>query len=100
MPHKMTAEAKYTPSRWVKLRLYIAAGTLASLFGLLAYRTWVLQVRQAQHLKSFAEDQYLREIELPPRRGRILDRKGAELAASAEVDSVFANPRQIGDPAG
>jgi cell division protein FtsI (penicillin-binding protein 3) len=90
----------YLPSRWVKLRLYMAAGTLASMFGLLVYRAWVLQVREAQHLKSFAEDQYLREIELPPRRGRILDRKGAELAASAEVDSVFANPRQIGDHAG
>ena len=45
-----------------------------------------------------AEEQYLREIELPPRRGRILDRNGAELASTADVDSIYCNPRQLPDP--
>src|SRR6185436_11107781 len=66
----------------------------------LSYRAFELQIRQGDRLKAVAEDQYLRDIELPPRRGRILDRNGAELAASAEVDSVWANPRQIGDQVG
>ena len=44
-----------------------------------------------------AEEQYLREIELPPRRGRILDRNGAELASTADVDSIYCNPRRFVD---
>ena len=45
-----------------------------------------------------AEEQYLREIELPPRRGRILDRNGAELTSTADVDSIYCvNPRRFTD---
>src|SRR5262249_53722811 len=36
------------------------------------------------------------EVELPPKRGRILDRTGVTIGASAEIASVYANPRQIG----
>jgi cell division protein FtsI (penicillin-binding protein 3) len=85
----------FTPGRWVKIRLYGSAGLLMATFVLLSYRAYVLQVREAEHLKAMAEDQYLQDVELPPKRGRILDRNGAELAASAEVDSVHANGRAI-----
>src|SRR5262249_12850060 len=34
---------------------------------------------------------------LPPRRGRILDRNGAELASTADVDSIYCNPRRLPD---
>jgi cell division protein FtsI (penicillin-binding protein 3) len=85
----------YRPARWVRVRLWLTSTILIALFALLGYRAWVLQVESADKLKSAAESQYLREVELPPKRGRILDRHGAELAASAEVDSVHCNPRQI-----
>ncbi|HZS42515.1 MAG TPA: penicillin-binding protein [Polyangia bacterium] len=85
----------YRPTRWLRVRLWLATGVLLAVFGLLGYRAWVLQVESAEKLKSAAESQYLRDVELPPKRGRILDRHGAELAASAEVDSVHCNPRQI-----
>ena len=49
-------------------------------------------------MRARAEEQYLREVELPPRRGRILDRNGAELASTADVDSIYCNPRQLPDP--
>jgi cell division protein FtsI (penicillin-binding protein 3) len=90
----------WAPSRWVRLRLTATAATLLALFALLGWRAFVLQVREAARLRSMAEDQYLRDVELPPKRGRILDRHGAELAASAEVDSVYANPRLVGERAG
>jgi cell division protein FtsI (penicillin-binding protein 3) len=85
----------FTPSRWVKVRLYFSAGVVACAFGALCWRAYILQVREAERLKQMAEDQYLKDVELPPKRGRILDRTGAELAASAEVDSVHVNARML-----
>ena len=55
----------------------------------------MLQVRESERLKQMAEDQYLKDVELPPKRGRILDRNGVELAASTEVDSVHVNARML-----
>jgi cell division protein FtsI (penicillin-binding protein 3) len=81
--------------RWVRVRLVVAGAVFAGLFVLLGANAWQLQVREGRRLREMAEDQYLRDIELPSRRGRILDRNGAELAASALVDSVYVNPRQI-----
>jgi len=47
-------------------------------FAGLCWRAYVLQVRESDRLKQMAEDQYLKDVELPPKRGRILDRHGAE----------------------
>ncbi|HEX9100618.1 MAG TPA: penicillin-binding protein [Polyangia bacterium] len=88
-------KAKYAPTRWVQARLYFSAGLIACCFGALCWRAFVLQVREAEKLKSMAEDQYLKDVELPPKRGRILDRNGVELAASTEVDSVHVNARML-----
>src|SRR4029079_8037636 len=52
---------------------------------------------EAHRTRVTAEHKYRREIELPPRRGRILDRNGAELASTADVDSIYCNPRQLPD---
>jgi cell division protein FtsI (penicillin-binding protein 3) len=54
-----------------------------------------LQVRESAQLREWAENNYLREIEIAPRRGRILDRKGNELASTADLESVYCNPRQL-----
>jgi cell division protein FtsI (penicillin-binding protein 3) len=85
----------FVPSRWVKARLYFSAGVVCILFGALCWRAYVLQVRESDRLKAMAEDQYLKDVELPPKRGRILDRNGVELAASTEVDSVHVNARML-----
>ncbi len=94
-PEPVPNPDSWRPGRWVRLRLYLSAGILAALFGGLGYRAWVLQVREAQSLKQMAEDQYLQSVELPPKRGRIYDRVGGELAASVEIDSIHVNARQI-----
>ena len=91
----MSDKEVYAPSRWVKVRLYFSAALLASCFGGLCWRAYVLQVRESERLKTMAEDQYLKDVELPPKRGRILDRNGVELAASTEVDSVHVNARML-----
>jgi cell division protein FtsI (penicillin-binding protein 3) len=86
---------KWAPTRWVRARLFVSAGLIACCFGALCWRAYVLQVREAERLKSMAEDQYLKDVELPPKRGRILDRNGVELAASTEGDSVHVNARML-----
>jgi cell division protein FtsI (penicillin-binding protein 3) len=95
IPPAIDAAAPGWAGRWVRVRLLVVATVFAALFALLGQRAYVLQIRESERLKRLAEDQYLKDIELPARRGRILDRSGAELAASVEVDSVYANPRQV-----
>src|SRR3954466_9336385 len=84
-------------SRWARVRIAFCGVVLTSLFLAVGVRAFNLQVRDADRLRAMAEEQYLREIELPPRRGRILDRSGAELASTADVDSIYCTPRQLPD---
>jgi cell division protein FtsI (penicillin-binding protein 3) len=83
--------------RWTRFRIFACGAAFAGLFAAVGKRTFNLQVREADRLRAMAEEQYLREIELPPRRGRILDRNGAELASTADVDSIYCNPRRLPD---
>jgi cell division protein FtsI (penicillin-binding protein 3) len=87
------------PGRWTRVRIVACGVVLVALFAAVGKRAFNLQVRDAEHLRAMAEEQYLREVELPPRRGRILDRNGAELASTADVDSIYCNPRRLPDPA-
>jgi cell division protein FtsI (penicillin-binding protein 3) len=82
---------------WTRIRILVCGVVFAGLFVAVGRRAFTLQVREADRLKTMAEEQYLREIELPPRRGRILDRNGAELASTADVDSIYCNPRRFAD---
>ena len=84
-------------TRWTRVRIVVCGVVLGTLFLAVGKRAYTLQVRDAERLRGMAEEQYLREIELPPRRGRILDRNGAELASTADVDSIYCNPRQLPD---
>jgi cell division protein FtsI (penicillin-binding protein 3) len=76
-------------------RIVFLTSIVAALALAVLYRAFDLQVRQAPELKEKAEAQYLRDLSLAPKRGTIYDRAGAELAVSIDVDSVWANPRQI-----
>ena len=67
-----------------------------ALFGVkIARRAFHLQVVESEELRARGEEQSLREIELLPQRGRILDRTGNELAGSAQFDSISCNPRVL-----
>jgi cell division protein FtsI (penicillin-binding protein 3) len=59
-----------------------------------------LQVLARPALQERAEVQQQHTMKLDPRRGTIYDRNGRELAVSVEVESVYAVPRAIEDPAG
>ncbi len=81
--------------RWTRVRVAILGGLLALFALAVGRRALELQVERAPALREMAEAQYLRDIRLSPKRGTIYDRHGAELAVSVEVDSVWANPRQM-----
>jgi cell division protein FtsI (penicillin-binding protein 3) len=66
----------------------------AGLAGRLAY----LQIYRHGELAQMAERQYSRTVVLPARRGPIVDRHGAALATSTPAESLFAQPRFVGDP--
>ena len=83
------------PTRWTRVRVFLCGLVLLGLASQVGRRALQLQVREAVQLREWAENNYLREVEIAPRRGRILDRRGAELASTADLDSVFCNPRQL-----
>src|SRR5882757_1451874 len=85
--------------RWTRVRIVACGLVFGGLFFAVGKRAFTLQVGESERLRTMAEEQYLREVELPSRRGRILDRNGAELASTADVDSIYCNPRRLSDPA-
>ncbi len=54
-----------------------------------------LQVMETEFLQDQGEARFLREVEIPTRRGNILDRNGEPLAVSTPVDSVWVNPGDV-----
>ncbi|RME34238.1 MAG: PASTA domain-containing protein [Deltaproteobacteria bacterium] len=66
-------------------------------FAVVVGRAWYLQIACRDQWLKRAENQHQKVIPLTPRRGTIYDRNGEELAVSIEVDSIYINPRQIGD---
>ncbi|MGH2714836.1 MAG: peptidoglycan D,D-transpeptidase FtsI family protein [Thermoleophilaceae bacterium] len=78
-------------------------GLLFALFLLLlgaatARAAWLGTVR-SDALGERAVQQQVEDLEVPARRGTILDRRGKELAVSEDAVTVFAHPFLIDDPA-
>jgi cell division protein FtsI (penicillin-binding protein 3) len=71
---------------------------LLLLIGAVGRGFWLGEVR-GEALRSRAVAQQVEQVTVPARRGTITDRNGLELAVSEESSSVYANPKQIKDPA-
>jgi cell division protein FtsI/penicillin-binding protein 2 len=94
-----SARAKKDSNPNPKLRLYCLAAFLLLWVGLIGYRLVVLQVVRYGEFSQRAARQQQRTVEVSPRRGVIYDRNGRALAMTVSVDSVFAVPSEIPDPA-
>ncbi len=86
--------------KWIRLRIGLLLIAMTVGMAAVAKGAWHLGVERSEQLLDLAEEQYERRISLPARRGMITDRHGEELAVEVEVDSVYADARQIEDPAG
>lgn len=85
--------------RLIRLRALVLSICLMLAAAALGARLVVLHVIQAAALEQMANRQHQGTMVLEPRRGRILDRLGRPLAVNVEVESVFAVPSRIDDPA-
>jgi cell division protein FtsI (penicillin-binding protein 3) len=83
----------------VRRRLAVIAGFGAVWVLLIAARLYDLQVVRYEHYAGKAERQQQRVVTLDPPRGTIYDAQGRELAVSIQVDSVYAVPPEVADPA-
>jgi len=63
-------------------------------------RLGYLQTVQSKDYVETARRQRVRRIDLPATRGAIYDRRGGELAISVPAKTIYANPKQVTDPAG
>lgn len=92
-----TLQPMEAPTKWMRVRVFLLGAVffvlLLGAFG----RALNLQVHQKDRLKAFAEDQYVRAMEIPARRGDIVDRRGVKLASSVDVDSVWVDPSMLPD---
>ncbi|WP_224245329.1 penicillin-binding transpeptidase domain-containing protein [Hyalangium gracile] len=84
-------------TRWLRLRVMLMGGFFLSLLALAFGRAVYLQVYEQDKLRGLAQDQYVRQIEIPARRGDIFDRRGTPLAQSVEVDSIWVDPSMLPD---
>lgn len=80
-------------------RLAIVCGLGAVWVLLIGARLYQLQVLRYDHYAGKAERQQQRVVTLDPPRGTIYDAQGRELAVSIQVDSAYAVPPEIEDPA-
>lgn len=68
-------------------------------FAAMAMRLVVVQVLDAPALAKLAIEQREREVTIPAKRGAILDREGEPLAISAPMQTIYADPALVDDPA-
>jgi len=90
--HQHGRSARGNAGRWVRLRAALVCAVLLSGFGAVLARAAKVQLLDRARLSRLARDQTRREIEWAPRRGLITDRRGAKLAVTQDVDSIFADP--------
>jgi len=81
--------------KWVRIRIRLIGGVFAFFFAITSARAFYLQVISKEKLVRLAERQYQKIVPLTPVRGVIYDRNNAPLAVSIEMDSCYAEPRNI-----
>lgn len=94
----MKARKEAQARQRLRLRLWLVGGIFACAFVVLLGRAVHVQIIQQKELSARAERQFLKHVEVTPRRGIIFDRNQEELAVSLDTHSVYASPLKITKP--
>jgi len=78
-------------------RAAIVGGGQLLMFGMLASRMYYLQVVESEKYKVLADENRISLRLIPPRRGRILDRFGEELATQRQNYGIILIPERMKD---
>ena len=91
--------AKINTSPIFTWRIIVVTALLAGLFGMVGLRLVQLQVGASQYGADFLQRQgdlrAVRSAEIPAYRGLITDRRGAPLAVSTPVMTLWVNPQEL-----
>lgn len=79
-------------------RIIIVFSGLIFLWGLVILRAGYLQFLPNDKLKAYESRQFNTVVNLPSRRGSIVDRSHQELAMSTQAFSLYADPKLITNP--
>lgn len=82
--------------RRLALRVWVAGLFVVSLFGLLGWRLWHLQVERYEGLAARADRNRIAVVPIPPRRGEIRDRNGEVLARNYRDYTLSVVPARAG----
>ena len=99
---KVGAKSEKKPSaplNWVELRFKFALIVFVIFWGVLWYAAFTRMIVEGDTYREMAARQMRSTETIVGRRGSITDRNGIVLACSVEVQSVYANPREIESPA-
>lgn len=80
-----------------KQRLYFIFSVLLLLWGVLIGRAAFVQIFPNERLAQLKKRQFETTLQIPSRRGLIMDRNGRELAASIASYSLYADPKMLED---
>lgn len=86
--------------KWARIRIVLISGFFGLLFFTAVGRAFYLQIIKHEDLIKRAEKQHQRIVSLTPARGTIMDRNGTPLAVSVEMESCYAEARNIEDKEG
>jgi cell division protein FtsI (penicillin-binding protein 3) len=82
----------------VDRRIGLLFASFLLLFAIAIARIVWVQGIEAGRLSADAQSQHTQTVPIPGQRGRILDRRGKELAVSEDAADVIATPYQVKDP--
>ena len=91
----MAEQPDHSWRRTLKRRLFVASGAFLLWSVAIEARLVYLQVIAHDAMVTEANIQQSDVVELPPKRGDILDRDGSPMASNVDADSAFAVPREV-----
>jgi len=83
--------------KWTRYRIRFIGGIFILLLSVSVARAFYLQIYEQERFANLAEKQHVKVVQLTPSRGIIYDSTNSVLAVSIEMDSLYAEPRNVAD---